>query len=88
MALDIVQIQVSNLKKMDYQFYRTLAAGEEPLTYTCKLADQEMQVEVNARTVDHGVAVGIDFDTNWGGRWRKSEKYKELTITPDDKWLE
>lgn len=83
--------QLSELKKMGYDFYESLARGKEPLTYTAKYGEnKEYQVEVNSRFNKQrdGVLVTIDFDTEWGGRWEQTSNAHTFLLTSDNQWRE
>lgn len=87
----LLNFQIDQLKKLDFNFYQLLANGKEPLTYT--YSDQpgkDTQVEVNAKLVksSNAVLVRIDFDTNWEGRWKPTMNAVSYHLTSDGVWCE
>lgn len=78
--------QIDLIKKLDHEFFDGLAAGKEPLSYTTKSDDTELQVEVNAYYEGEKLLLCIDFDTNGGGRWNQSTAAANFEIHPNGKW--
>ncbi len=83
--------QTSELKKLGFAFYQSLAYGNEPLTYSVMNPETkvETQVEVNARMSDQndGLIVEIGFDTNFGGRFDKTKgSFFVFSLSREEVW--
>jgi hypothetical protein len=84
-------VQINELKKLSYNFYRLLSQGDEPLTYTFRTYDVESQVEVNSyiAKVGKSLEVTIGFNTQWGGRFSKDTgEFHTFTLDEKDIWVE
>lgn len=93
MVIDLYKIQLEELKKLSFNFYKLLAYGDEPLTYTIKTSpdDGDTQVEVNARFIDDkdNLSVEFGFDTDFGGRFSKAKgDFYAFTLSSDNRWTE
>jgi hypothetical protein len=82
------QFQVSNLQKLSYAFFESIANGEEHLTYTSKIDNEEVQVEVNVVIEKEFLNITVDFDTAWGGRWKKTSNAKVYQLNSNEVWTE
>lgn len=84
--------QLTELKKLSVDFYKQLAYGKEPLTYTYSESHEgkEIQVEINSRINEKlkGVLVDVDFDTDWRGRWVKTTSFKTFYLDTTNRWLD
>jgi hypothetical protein len=83
--------QLNELKKLSYDFYRLLAYGKEPLTYSIKNPNSgsESQVEVNAQFDEKDLTVEIGFDTDFGGRFDKTKgSFFVYSLNPSNIWTE
>lgn len=81
--------QLNELQKLSYDFYRTLAKGEEPLTYSFVENDgAEHQVEVSVEIGDaNNIMVEIAFDTYYKARFDKSKgNFFRFKLNSKNQW--
>lgn len=80
--------QINELKKLSYSFYEGVSRGNEPITYTTKRGEAEIQVEVNVNQDNNQLIITFDMDTNWGGKWNKTNRAKTYELLPNNNWVE
>lgn len=81
---EILEWQVCQLKKLDFETLFAIGKSKEPLTYTLALEDGERQVEVNIRIKNSKkIEMEVAVDSNWEARFITMEDLVRVTITKE-----